>query len=236
MGKHTIAEYIHESVLHLPIIQLDKTINEEYISNIYRSVNPYIYLIDLTQFQEKQQNIILKFLEEPVVNSFIILLANNREQVLPTITNRCVSFDLEPYSREELSTFITIEDDPELILTILKTPGQIKNTNTKTFKEMFDICDKIVTKLSQASYTNTLSILNKINFTDQYDKFDLSAFLNTLVYILSMHYMQTNSINVYKMLMVVLQYLYKLKDQRLNKELLTSCLLSDLWKIAHGEC
>lgn len=234
MGKHTIAEYIAESVVKLPILDISNSIDDEYIDAIYRNPNPSIYLLDLSERTEKEQNILLKFVEEPLNNSFIIILAENKNVVLNTLINRCIVFELEAYTRDELSTFITSEADKELILDILRSPGKILATNINNIREMFDVCDKIATKMSAANYSNTLTIANKINFSDQYDKFDIDVFFDILCYSLFSHYLKTDNVIILNMYKITGEYRKKLLDKRLNKELFMENFLTKLWKVSRG--
>ena len=81
-GKHTIVKYIQENIIKFPVMDVTQNISNEYIDNIYRNPNPAIYVIDLNEFTEKEQNVLLKFVEEPLLNSFIILLAESKTNIL----------------------------------------------------------------------------------------------------------------------------------------------------------
>ena len=61
-----------------------------------------IYLIDLNDFTEKQQNQFLKLIEEPSVNVYIALIAESEIGILDTILNRCIKYRLEPYTKAQL--------------------------------------------------------------------------------------------------------------------------------------
>ena len=73
-GKHTIINYISENIINLPIVDISETISYDYIDLIYRNPNPFIYLVDINKMTEKEQNILLKFVEEPLKNAYIMLL------------------------------------------------------------------------------------------------------------------------------------------------------------------
>lgn len=234
MGKHTLANYIKDNIIKLPLIDLTTTISDDVIDEIYRNPNPNIYLIDLSLMMEKSQNVLLKFVEEPLNNSFIILLAQDKNFVLNTILNRCISFDLAAYTKGELQSFLSVEEDQELILKILRSPGKILNTNIKNMKDIFDICDKIVTKLNISSYSNMLSIANKINFKDDFSKFDIDIFFDCLIYKLYCAYLETNNLITLKMYNFTIEKRKKLIDKRLNLELFFENYLTQLWKISKG--
>ena len=234
IGKHTLAGLIKDEIIGLPLLDITSNLSAEYIDEIYRNPNPFIYLIDMSEMTEKSQNILLKFAEEPLNNAFIILLVENKNLILNTILNRAVVFEFEPYSKEELSTFITNENDKELILEILRTPGKILTTNINNIREMFDVCEKIINKIDVASYPNTLTIAKKINFKDDYNKFDLDIFFDILCFSLFSHYLDINNTNILKMYYLTRDQRKKLVDKRLNKELLFENLLTKLWKLSRG--
>ena len=88
-GKHLICSYIADK---FKLMQLDITdeISLDLIDEISQRVEPYLYLIRVNDISIKEQNIILKFLEEPLANSFIVLLAEATGDILDTVMNRCL--------------------------------------------------------------------------------------------------------------------------------------------------
>lgn len=233
MGKHTLVKELQSTIINLPILDISDKISNELIEEIYRSPNPAIYLIDLSMITEKDQNTILKFVEEPLNNSFIILLATSRANVLQTILNRCVVFEFAPYTRDELASFLTIEEDVDLLLRILRSPGKILNTNIKGLADIFDVCNKLIDKLTIANYPNTLTICNKINFKENYDRFDIDIFFDVLSYQLLQSYVNGNN-KAYTLYLITQQYQTKLIDKRLNLEIFFESFLTQLWKESRG--
>lgn len=229
-GKHTLANYVSENILNIPITDITKSLSYELISDIYRTTTPNIYLINLNEITEKEQNIILKFVEEPLINSFIILICNNKNFVLNTVLNRCVPFEFENYTQTELSNFYEENIDKDIVLKVLRTPGKIKSVNLKNLSEMQDVSNKMLEKLTQATLSNTLTIKNKINFKDEYDKFDLEIFLDMLTYLAYNRFLKEYDINMYKMFETIKNMRKRLSNSRLNKELFIENLLLKLWK------
>ena len=142
-GRHTLCEYI-ASILNIPMQDITEIISQELIEDIYNRVNPSLYLIDGDKLSIKEENAILKFLEEPLKNSFIIVLCENTSGILPTIVNRCLIWELNGYSPNILKQIFP--DAPELCLQIAKTPGQVISYSGKPFQEMLDLGDKIIEK------------------------------------------------------------------------------------------
>lgn len=229
-GKHVLSMYIKENILGLPLLDITENISDEYIDMIYRNPNPAIYLIDMSKMMEKEQNILLKFIEEPLRNAFIILLCENRNNLLNTIYNRCVIFEMEPYTKTELEQFVTSDEDKELILSVLRTPGKILNTNLSNIRAIYDLCDKMVDKMNVANFSNTLTIADKINYKDEYNKFDINIFFDMLIYTLFNKYLSENNKNIYNMYLLTVNARKRLIDRRLNKEIFVQNFLTKLWK------
>ena len=235
-GKHTMSKYISEEILKLPLIDISDNISYETIDNIYRTSNPTVYFIDLNNITEKDQNSLLKFVEEPLKSIFIILSCENLNLVLNTIINRCMIFELDEYRKKDLATFLPSNiDNKDLILNVIKTPGKIINTNLYNLSGLFDLCDKIVDKLQLASYVNTLSISSKLNYKDNYDKYDLNIFFDTLLYKLYLKYLNDNNKLIYDMYLLTIDYRKRLIDKRLNKEVFVQNYLTNLWKLSRSQ-
>lgn len=230
IGKHTIANYIKDTIINLPLADVTEIISKDFIDEIYRNPNPSIYLIDVSVMKEEKQNIMLKLIEEPLNNAFIILLAEDSSLVLNTIRNRCIIFEFEPYSKDELQKFITNEIDVDLILKVLRTPGKILSTNINNLKEAYDIADKIANKLTIANYANTLTIIDNINFKDNYSKIDLDIFLDVLVDHLFNCYYNTGDVKYLKMYLFIIRKRKIITlDRRINKEQFFENFLTNLW-------
>ncbi|MBL0233634.1 MAG: hypothetical protein IPQ08_08205 [Chitinophagaceae bacterium] len=61
-----------------------------------------IMIIWMPEELEKEGNKLLKIIEEPPLNTLFILVAENEEQILPTIVSRCQLIRLMPLDRNEI--------------------------------------------------------------------------------------------------------------------------------------
>lgn len=177
-GKHLICEYI-SSKLDLQSLDITETLTQDSIEEIYERVQPYLYLIRINEISIKEENTILKFLEEPLKNSYIILTAETDIGILPTILNRCQIWYLQNYKKEFLKSFITSNDDT-YILEIATTPGQVKELQQCSFSEMISLADKMIDKISIATIPNTLTLSNRLAFKNEKDKFNTNLFIEVL--------------------------------------------------------
>lgn len=189
-----------------------------------------LYLIDLSKLTlEKDQNRFLKFIEEPLKNVYIILTNTSEVGVLPTILNRCVKIRFNNYSVDELKQVKQFDDN--VIYKVCATPGQLLSINNNKIAELFNLCKTIVYKCNVASYANLLSIVTRINFKEDYNKFDFNIFLSALEYV---------SFNIYKsenLKQAATIYLYLIKRKQelvintgIAKEQFMISFLDGLWK------
>lgn len=229
-GKHTVVDTL-KNFYNLDLVFITDSLTLETLEDISTRLTPAFYVIDTTNITEKQQNVILKFLEEPSSLVYIVLLCENKASLLETVVNRCVVFEFEPYTRKELRSFITDDSlNIDLVLTLCNTPGRIKAVNSATLQDMNDLCLKIINKINVANYANTLSISEKINYDKNFDKFDAKVFLNCLMYnIIDINSKTTNK-KLYSYYKIVNTYSNRMNDTRLNKEMLIENMLTELWQ------
>ena len=182
-GKHEIIKYVANK-LNLIVEDISNELTLETIENITTRVEPYIYIIDTTSLTERNENKILKFLEEPLKNAYIFLTCTNKYNLIETIRNRCYIITLEKYSKEVLNTFISQDNSQkQLILEIAETPGDIKELQYHDIQSAVDLCDKILSKIESANFANTLTLTNNIAFKDEKDKFNVDLFFRLLLFI-----------------------------------------------------
>ena len=230
-GKHTLVNYIAENIIKLPVIDITDNLSNDLIDAIYRNPNPNIYIIDLNKLTEKSQNVILKFVEEPLNNSFIMLLCDNKNYILNTVLNRCIIFEFEKYTYDELKTFLPeINLDKNIVINALKTPGKLKSINVNTLNGIVELSLKIIDKLQLSNIGNALTISNYINFKDEYDKFDLNIFLDILSYLMYNRFLTTNDKVILEMYKKLAEQRKSMLDLRIDKRLMFEHLLIDLWK------
>lgn len=231
-GKHVVSNYIGDK-FNLNILDISDDLSEDLIENIYRTASPRLYQVDLRKIKDKDQNILLKVFEEPSANVFIILLANNTTSILPTILNRGKIFNIKDYDKKDLKEFSVINNidiDDKYLGTVINTPGDLLKINSSNIKlnDIKELVDKIINKLNIASFSNTLTIVDKLNFKDEYDKIDVDFFLKLLRYEYLESYKNNNStFNLYN---IVSSELNKLYDSRINKKIFVTSLLITLWK------
>ena len=230
-GKRLVAKYVAES-FKLDYKEINEDISSDELNDCLYSTIDTLYLINLNNFTEKQQNMWLKFIEEPSKSVYIILAATSEAGVLPTILNRCIKYNFEPYTKEQIEqiTNTTVND---LAFKIFQAPGKLLNLTEASFQSIIGLADKLVKNIDKASYANTLSISTKINYKDLYDKIDFNLFFDAVEYLALEDYKTTakeQSFVIYKITNQFKQYATK---TNLIKETLMLNYLTTLWEATH---
>lgn len=234
-GKKLICSYIADK-LNLELIDITNSLDEKLLDEIYRSVTQRIYLIDTRKIPEGKQNIFLKFLEEPLVNAHVIVLADNEFSLLTTVINRGVRIRIDKYKEDDLKQFAIenkIENIDKYLGNILRTPGDLLKVVEYDIdlSKVEELAYNMVNHIQEASLSNTLTILDKVNFKDEYSKIDLVLLLRMLYYLYVESFINTGDENKLELSKNVLLVMKQLEmDNRLNKERLFTHLLLTLWQ------
>ena len=226
-GRKTLVKFIANK-FSLPIIEITTDTTAEQLTEYSQSVIKSLYLINLDNIKTKSQNKLLKFIEEPSVNSFNMLIAESEAQVLPTILNRCIIYRLEEYSVEQLKQIASYSD--ECIYKVCRTPGQIKNIDEQSFKKLYNLCETIVNKANKASFANTLSIATKINFKEDFDKYDFVLFFKLLNYVSFNCYIKNRTKLSELVFWLTSKYINVYKNNTVDKQKFTNLFLVELYE------
>lgn len=188
---------------NLDIIDISDNLTNEKIEDILCCVSPNIYFINTENITAKNENVILKFLEEPLKNSYIILICEDSNQLIATIRNRCQIWKLEEYSKDFLSSFINDnvkEEERNDILEYCETPGQVLEYQILPISDMVEYATKIFTMIGSANIANVLNISNAMAYKKEKDKFDFNLFCKILTKVAKKLYCENKiNYNVYKL-------------------------------------
>lgn len=232
-GKHLVAKYVAET-FKFDYVEINENVSASDLEDYLYSTLDTLYVIDLNKFTEKQHNTFLKFIEEPSKSVYVILTATSEAGVLPTILNRCIKHNFEPYTKEQIEQ-ITNTSVNDLAFKIFQTPGKLLNLTDTGFSEIIDLAGKTVMNIGKAEYANALVIATKINYKDLYNKIDFDLFLDAVEYLALEDYKNTTneqSFAVFKITNLFKQYA---TQQRLIKETLMLNYITTLWEALHGD-
>ena len=230
-GKHLLSQYVADK-LNIPLIDISNKISLATIEEISGCSEIRVYSISTSDLDERKQNIILKFLEEPMENAYIILLCENVNYLLNTIVNRCYAITCDKYTETELLQFLDkdnlSEEDIKFILSACTTPGQLKSISPTKLKELNSLTTKIVDYLYKANFSNTLTIANKLNYKDEYDKFDVNIFLSSMAKTITDKFNKTGDSKLYEMYLTTIEAQKILNLYNVNKQYTIEYYLSNI--------
>lgn len=225
-GKHTL---IYELAKRLDLNTNDITDNVslETLNSLYDVTIPTLIIVDLSILSIAKQTILLKTLEESNQNIYFCLLSSDNMFVLDSIKNRCVYYQFDIYKKEELLIFLKetgIEDIG--ILDYIKIPGDILKLNPYNINDYDTLTSKIINSMSIANISNTLTIIDKFNFDNDFDKLDPSIFINMLIGKLKSLYYEKQDFIYENAIMLSISYRTKVFD----KDSFSRYII-ELWKI-----
>lgn len=231
-GKKTFAKYL-ASKLNLAFVEIEESVNAEDLQNFTHSTIDTIYLVNLDNFTEKQQNQFLKFIEEPSRSVYVILTTSAEATVLPTILNRCIKYHFDQYTVEELKEITGSQSINPVAVEIFKTPGKLMNLTEASFKAILDLAENVVRSVHLAKYANALSISTKINYKDLYNKIDFYLFFDAVEWLAFEDFKNNYNMQGLTIFKITNQFRQLAKKQNLLKEALMLNYLTTLWEAVH---
>jgi DNA polymerase-3 subunit gamma/tau len=90
--------------LNIPLDMLREMLDWTYIN--LPDINRVVIIDHVDHFEKGSQNILLKRLEEPSKNLFFILLAENKNKILPTIRSRCRTYYFRKLKKEHVDAVL----------------------------------------------------------------------------------------------------------------------------------
>ena len=231
-GKSWIANAFAKQLdLEVVVVQPDST--AEKLIEYYQCPINKMYLIDLKDIVEKDQNKFLKFIEEPSKTMNIILMAESTVGILPTILNRCVKYVFEPYTPEQLKQFDwAVNCSEEIAYEICKTPGQLLELSADNLDQALGLCKAIISSVDKANYANTLSIVTKINLKDDAKKIDFKLFFDLMIYAAFDDYKKNNNELSFKIYLYTIRQQAKALNINVAKEAFLLNYLDNIWRLA----
>lgn len=232
-GKHTFAKFIAQQ-FELEYKEIDEQVTATDLDSYLLGTIDTLYVIDLNNFAEKQQNQFLKFIEEPTKSVYVVLLANSEAGVLNTVLNRSIKHHFEAYTDEQLKQLVNTTL-PVQAYEIFKTPGKLLNLTEDSFKQVHDLAEKLVHKMHTATFANALVISTKINYKDLFDKVDLNLFLDAVEFVALDDYKTNNNKQSLDIFLTTIKFKQLASLGNLIKETLMLNYLSTVWEVVHND-
>ncbi len=126
--------------------------------------SPYkIQIIWLPEYLGKEGNRLLKMIEEPTDNTFIILVAENQERILNTVISRCQLTKISPVSDEDAKEYISSRNpniNPEILSQAVQmSDGDLHKAMSITLGSSVDYSELLLSWM-RLSYKRDFSELN----------------------------------------------------------------------------
>lgn len=232
-GKHTLSKILIKN-LNVPYFDITEKISLDIINEAYVKTEPVCYIIDFDRLNEKGENIILKFIEEPPKTAYIICLSSAKNLLLPTIINRCQVYELEKYTTQQLNSFIELNklfediekkddiDIKNIMIECCKTPGELLKFDIIKHQlyDMISYCEKIIKYVGNANFANTLTITDKLNFNNESDKWDFKCFVKILLFMSLQYNKQYFTKRIYDFYFLTNELYNDLQYIQVNKKML----------------
>lgn len=231
-GKSDLVDYIVEE-LKLPMETLNTKISPDYIEEMYLRSSSWAYKILIDDLSEKDQNSLLKLVEEPPLQSVIILITSNKNKVISTLRNRCSLIEMHIYRREELIQYC-INSTNKVLLDICTSPYQLEEFSKYDIDKILGLCENIITKMRKAALPNALSIFGAYMTLDKesYEKCDVRLFVLLFLYTLHIKLLEGFDKNLYDIYIITLKFKKELENSRYKIDSLFDNYILDLWKIS----
>ena len=144
-----------------------------------------VMIIYMAEFLAKEGNRLLKLIEEPPPNTFMILLAENQESILNTILSRCQIFGVSPmkdeYIKEELKKIDLSAEKQEFISFLAN--GDLRRALALGRDTSMDLSADVITWLRHAYMLNKKPKI-LVDWVDDFSKLSKMAQNSFLEYML----------------------------------------------------
>lgn len=182
-GKRTFSKYIAEQ-LNAEFLLFDNKIESvrEVITTAYTQTKNIVYCIyGYETMSIAAKNALLKIAEEPPTNTYVILTATNKNDVLDTLTSRAVVIDMESYSIKELEECAKEMNITKNIIDLCEVPLDLIKLQAINEDEFKKFVDSVWENIGIASIGNALKIGAKLKLKDEQDGYDVIMFINAII-------------------------------------------------------
>lgn len=204
----------------------------EVITLSYEQTEPTVYLFgDADRMSAAAKNALLKVTEEPPLQSYFIMTVEDLGSTLGTLISRCNSFQMEPYTPEELiiyantKGYILNEEEKNILCEVCVSPQDVDGLCTENVTEFYSFANKVLDLLATTSESNSLKIPTYFRYKEDDEKgYDPILFLRVVKVICANRIMSQPSIYWREVIHVTNNYLSDMRISGINKQ---STL--DLW-------
>lgn len=205
--NNNVCEVIYE-------LNADKV--REIINNSHTITTPkYIIIQNGDYISKKNQNMMLKLLEETPEKLTIFIEVINLNKILRTIKSRANIIKLNRYNKKHLKQFT----EDKLLLKYCDNIGEVLFLRNFNYKEHIEFIEKIKNSLNGLSFRNLFKITDYTEILD--GKFDLEIlfiFFNRVF-------------KKYRHLKIIDKFIYRFNNKSLNNLMLFDRMIIELWEV-----
>lgn len=189
-GKKTIAHELASklvgevNIITLPSLAIADV--RDVINTVYAQARPIAVIFqDADTMSIPAQNAILKLAEEPPEKCWIIMTANDEQNLLSTIRSRAVIFEMDRYTPDEIEEYLNRITDtsdkpydyPQIFRDLCETPGEVNTLLAMDSKAFYEFVASVVDNIAEVNGSNAFKIADRIAIKGEADKYDLQLFL-----------------------------------------------------------
>lgn len=230
IAKELDAQIVNSEGKVEDVRQIIKLANSTFITTVY-------VFTDVEKMSSNAENALLKFLEEPPNNAYVILTTQSEYSLLDTIRSRGVIYHLNPYTPEEIEDYLmwyiplpqtNIEEFIRLFTDLCETPGDVKLLASMNAEDFYNYVELVVDNIDSVIGANALKIGGKIALkSDDSDKYDLRMFFRAFIDIC----LKKRDVLHAKWIEVTNRYLRQLSIKGINKSMLFDSWVLDIREI-----
>ena len=193
-GKKLLAKRIAKQ-LDAIAVQVDGKVDtvRDVIKLAHTNYNKTVFVFtDAEKMSQTAENALLKLLEEPPNNAFIVITAISEYALLDTVKSRCVIMHMDRYTPDELfdyywslegTEFLTdgMPNEAEVVQAVCETPGEVQQFIKQGVGRVYRYAELVFNNILDVTGANALKIGSQIAFKDEQDKIDLLLFFKSFI-------------------------------------------------------
>ena len=202
-GKRTTAKFIaHKLSCIYSECEIKVDAVREVIDSSYHSNTNVLYCFaDADNMRQEAKNAMLKITEEPPKNAYFCLTVCDSGTLLDTIKSRAYVFNLDPYTKEELTEYcnsLNLDKSkiPELVATAT-TPGDI-NLLLEYGNDFLEYVKLVKDNIAEVEPANAFKSSGKLNIKND-EGYDLALFWKVFIVLCSSCLLNVNSVECKKL-------------------------------------
>ena len=247
-GKTELAIEISKK-MKIPFCNIGIKIDDirEMIEMAYKQTEPIIYLIqNADKMSLNAKNSLLKLVEEPPQQAYIIMELQQIENTLDTIKSRCQEIKLDSYELKDIEKFMEKEkadldeENQKIVKCLAKNCYEVKELIRYNPIKFKNYVDKVFENIDKVQSANSFKIADKLDVKEDGNGYNVKLFLESLAAdYLANYYIKMNEhtdegytlcFKYLKCVDIIYKHIDKLKVNGINVQSIIDMLILDIRK------